>query len=78
MARVEAGQAWERIALTATAAGVATHPLSQILEVVELRAELGRLLDLEGAVPQHLFRAGHATKVGGHTPRWPLERFLEG
>lgn len=76
--RIRVGQAWQRVALAATSAGVATHPLSQILEVPELKGELADRLGFASGVPQHLFRAGFPAKDGAHTPRWPLERFLEG
>lgn len=75
-ARLRAGQAYERIALMATSLGVATHPLSQILEVGPLKSRLADLLSLGESVPQHLFRAGRPAGTDRHTPRWPLETFL--
>lgn len=75
--RVRAGQVYQRLALAAEAAGVATHPLSQTLEVPSLREEVGEIFDVGSAVPQHLFRLGFPVKRGKHTPRWPLESFLD-
>lgn len=75
-ARLRAGQAYERIALMATSRDVATHPLSQILEVQPLKDRLADLLALGGSCPQHLFRAGLPSGEDRHTPRWPLEAFL--
>lgn len=77
--RVRAGQTFERVMLAATLEGVAVHPMSQILERPELKAELSSLLDLGGSTPQHLFRLGFADRGGneeGHTPRWPVSTVL--
>jgi hypothetical protein len=41
-----------------------------------LRTRLGELLDTTG-VPQHLFRLGYTEQAADHTPRWPLETFLD-
>lgn len=69
------GRAFERLALAATAADVAVHPVSQTLEVPALRADLGDLLGL-AAAPQHLVRLGYADSEGRHTPRRPVEAVL--
>ncbi len=86
---VMAGQIFERIALTATTLGMAVHPMSQILEVPEIKAELRELLevpDVKAAVaklspeehvfPQQTFRLGYAEPEREHTPRRPLEDVL--
>jgi len=77
-ARVETGRAFERMALRASAEGVAVHPMSQILEHPDCRARLAATLDLGGAKPQHLFRLGDAAESADHTPRWPVEAVLDG
>lgn len=66
---LKAGQAFERMALKATSKGLAVHPMSQILEIVEFRDELAMLLDLEDRQPVHLFRLGYADPDGTRTPR---------
>ncbi|WP_284014114.1 Acg family FMN-binding oxidoreductase [Halobaculum litoreum] len=70
--RVAAGRAFQRVALVASAAGLAVHPMSQILERPARRETLRGLLDLD-ARPQHLFRLGFADGSRRHTPRWPAE-----
>ena len=75
-ARIKTGQVFERIALTATSNNVAVHPMSQILERPEMRAELTSQLNVGDALPQHLFRVGYPQTEEDHTPRWPLEKFL--
>ena len=76
-ARVETGRAFERVALRASAAGVAVHPMSQSLERPALRARLAAELDLGEATPQHLLRLGSAVETAEHTPRWPVEMVLD-
>jgi hypothetical protein len=76
--QVQVGQVFERVALFATTAGVAVHPMSQTLERPELRTRLQGLLGSSAGVPQHLFRMGYTDEDPEHTPRWPLERFLAG
>ncbi|AXG05334.1 nitroreductase [Haloplanus rubicundus] len=77
-ARVGTGRAFERVALRASAAGVAVHPMSQILERPALRRRLASELDFDGATPQHLFRLGYADEAAEDTPRWPVESVLDG
>lgn len=74
--QVKVGQIFERIALTASHLGIAAHPMSQILEVPDLKAELSKLLPKEKVSPQHTFRLGYAESEKEHTPRRPLEEVL--
>ena len=74
--RIQAGQVYERIALAAERADVATHPLSQMLEIDEYRDALAETVGVDGQCPQHFFRLGFARASRNHTPRWPLEQFL--
>lgn len=75
--QVKAGQVYERLALAANAAGVATHPMSQILERPEMRDELTTLITDADGLPQHLFRLGHSSEEEEHTPRWPVSKFVK-
>jgi nitroreductase len=74
--QIQAGQVFERIALTATVLGIRVHPMSQILEFPELKEELVRLLPNPELVPQHAFRLGYAAAEDEHTPRRPLDEVL--
>jgi nitroreductase len=69
---LRAGRAFERMWLAATSEGLALHPMSQILEVDDLRAELATLLGLEERLPLHLFRLGYAEPESTRTPRRPV------
>lgn len=75
--QIVAGQAWVGINLTATALGLAIHPLSQALqeypEMAELAAEANRELGIaEGERVQMLARLGYGPSLPP-SPRWPLE-----
>ena len=74
--QVMAGQIFERIALTATSLGMAIHPMSQILEVPEIKAEVAKLSPEENVFPQQTFRLGYAEPEKEHTPRRSLEEVL--
>lgn len=87
--QVITGQIFERIALKATDLGIAIHPMSQILEIPEIKAELRDLLEVpevkaevanlspeEHVFPQQTFRLGYAEQEIEHTPRRQLEEVL--
>ncbi|WP_345378428.1 Acg family FMN-binding oxidoreductase [Pseudonocardia yuanmonensis] len=71
---IRAGQAMQRVLLTATAHGLATSFLSQLVEVPDVREHMRRLIS--GArPPQVVLRIGHGWPVPG-TPRRPLSELL--
>ena len=87
--QVITGQIFDRIALTATNLGMAIHPMSQILEVPQIKAELRELLEVpevkteiaklspeEHVFPQQTFRLGYADPEKEHTPRRTVEEVL--
>jgi hypothetical protein len=65
--QVQAGQALQRVLLTATVLGLAASFLSQPIEVSDERRELRRLL-ADGRHPQAVLRLGFGAPVAG-TPR---------
>jgi hypothetical protein len=74
--QVMAGRVLERIYLTATSLGISLQPMSQILEVPEVKAETRKLLPEPDWCPQQPFRLGYAEPEKLHTPRRPLEESL--
>ncbi len=58
--RLAAGQAYERLALTATALGIAQQPISEPLSSESMRADLARRFGAAGGEPLMLVRLGHA------------------
>lgn len=75
-AQIKVGQVFERVALMATALGIRVHPMNQILQVPEIKAEVARIIPTPGAVPQLTFRMGYAEADQDHSPRRPLEEVL--
>jgi nitroreductase len=74
--RLDAGRTFARVALAAERAGVALHPMSQILELRGFAAELGAELGLDDRTPLHLFRVGYADEDETVTPRRPVADVL--
>ncbi len=68
-AQIKAGQVFERIALNATALNIGIQPLSQILQVNELKPELSKLFTGAAAFPQMTFRLGYVDIAEDATPR---------
>jgi hypothetical protein len=74
--QIATGADWVRVNLAATAAGVAFHPLSQIVqeypEMAKLFAQIHGKLAPDGGTVQMLARIGYAP-APSPSPRWPLE-----
>ncbi len=80
--QIRAGQDWVRINLAATAAGLATQPMSQALqeypEMSALYRQVHARLAPGGGTVQMLGRLGYAETVPA-SPRWPLKaKLIEG
>jgi hypothetical protein len=74
--QLKVGQVYERLSLLAASHGIWCQPMSQIVEVPELKAEVAELLPESRVTPQHPFRLGYAPAEKDHTPRRPLEEML--
>lgn len=74
LADVQAGQAMQRVLLTATTLGLAASFMSQPIEVPPVREELRRALG-GMLVPHTLLRVGYSTPVPA-TPRRPVAEIL--
>jgi len=72
-AQVQAGQALQRVLLTATALGLSASFLSQVVEVADTRARLQHLIG--GPYPQAAVRIGYGSPVPA-TARRPVEDCL--
>jgi nitroreductase len=70
--QVKVGQLFERVWLAAEAEGIRLHPMSQALEVPELKSELAKMVPENGLYLQQTFRLGYAEPEDGHTPRRPV------
>lgn len=76
VSQIKVGQVFERIGLTANTIGVQIQPMSQIIQIPELRDEVAQLIPKPGVIPQHTFRLGYGKVEKGHTPRRELEEFM--
>jgi nitroreductase len=69
--QINAGQALQRVLLTATGAGLATSMISQPIEVAGAREQLSRSLGSRFGTPQMAIRIGYG-QPGSRTPRRDL------
>jgi hypothetical protein len=81
VAQLEAGRAFVRLQLQATALGLVTQPPSQVLqefaEMQPLQREFERLVGQRtGDKVQMLVRVGHPSTSPVHSPRRPLDAFV--
>jgi hypothetical protein len=67
------GQALQRVLLVATVHGLATQPMTQALEMPDLRRMISE--PAAGWYPQMILRIGYATPVGV-SPRRPVSAIL--
>jgi hypothetical protein len=74
--QVRAGRALQRAWLLATQFGLCMQPMSQPLEVPQLRRELAALIGAGEGHPQHLFRIGFGEPESHRARRRPLEEVL--
>ena len=84
---IDAGRAWQRLHLAATALGIAAQPLNQPVECVDRNEMLGRpdafqnalvkFADAQGWQPTFTFRLGYAEKPALPSPRRPLNDVLK-
>ena len=74
LARLQAGQAMQRVLLTATAAGLSTSLLSAVVEVPETRKMLREQI-VGGLWPQAVLRLGYGSPVAA-TPRRDIEHVV--
>ena len=75
-AQVKVGQVFARFCLMATALGIRVHPMSPVVEISELKAQVTKLLPKSGMIPQHAFRLGYAGQVKSPAPRRLLSEVL--
>jgi len=83
---MEAGRAWQRLHLAATAEGLAAQPLNQPVECIDRNVMLGRadnfapaiarFTDAPGWEPTFIFRLGVAERQAGPSPRRALDEVL--
>lgn len=79
VARIKAGQLFERVCLLAVILGVSVHPMSQALQIPTLRREVAKVSGTAPLHPQQLFRIGYAKprpRARRHTPRRSVDQAI--
>jgi hypothetical protein len=74
--QIKVGQLHQRLSLLAASSGLWCQPLSQIVEVEDIKQELSQLQANPALFPQHPFRLGFASPEKHHTPRRAVEDVL--
>jgi hypothetical protein len=74
--QLKVGQVYQRLSLLAASHGIWCQPMSQIVQIPELKTEVASLTPESGPTPQHPFRMGYAPAEKQHTPRRPIEEVL--
>lgn len=74
--QLRVGQVFQRLSLLTASHGIWCQPMSQIVQVPELKAEVAALIPESGLIPQHPFRMGYAPAEKHHTPRRPVDELL--
>ena len=74
--QLAAGQAFERLWLRATALGLALQPMSQMIQLADLKAQVSELLPDPRRFPMQPFRLGFGDTDAKRTPRRPLAEVL--
>lgn len=75
-AHIQCGRVFQRMALIATTLGLGIQPMSQVLEIPELRAELRDALGAGSVHPVLVCRLGYTRGGARRTPRRPLDEIL--
>jgi hypothetical protein len=74
--QLQVGQVYQRISLLVASYGIWCQPISQIVQIPELKAKLNSLMPESGLIAQHPFRIGYASAETQRTPRRPVEEVL--
>jgi hypothetical protein len=76
LTQIHVGQVYQRLSLLAASFGIWCQPMSQILQIDELKQQVARLQPEPTLIPQHPFRMGYAEPEAQHTPRRQLDEVL--
>ncbi len=74
LAQIQTGQVFERIALNATTLNIGLQPLSQILQVSDLKPAVSKLFPGAAAAPQMAFRLGYTDVAQDATAREQVDK----
>ena len=76
ISQIKVGQIYQRLSLFAASLGIWCHPISQLLEISEVKSEITKLQANPALIPQHPFRMGYANPERYRTPRRALSEVI--
>jgi len=74
--QIKVGQVYQRLSLLAASEGIWCQPMSQIVQVEEIKQDVAKLQSNPNLYPQHPFRLGFAAPEKHRTPRMNVEDVL--
>jgi hypothetical protein len=74
--QIKVGQVYQRLSLLAASEGIWCQPMSQIVQVDEIKQDVMKLQPNPNLYPQHPFRLGFAAREKHRTPRINVEDVL--
>jgi len=74
--QIKVGQVYQRLSLLAASEGIWCQPMSQIVQVEEIKQDVAKLQPNPNLYPQHPFRLGFAAPEKHRTPRMNVDDVL--
>jgi hypothetical protein len=74
--QIKCGQVYQRLTLMAASLGIWCQPISQIVQIPEIKAEVAKLQPDPSLFPLHPFRLGFNSPEKQHTPRLDVSEVL--
>jgi hypothetical protein len=74
--QISCGQVYQRLSLLAASHGIWCQPMSQIVQIEEIKQQVAKLQPQPTLFPQHPFRLGYATPEKHRTPRRSVREVL--
>jgi hypothetical protein len=74
--QIKVGQVYQRLSLLAASEGIWCQPMSQIVQVDEIKQDVMKLQPNPNLYPQHPFRLGFAAPENHRTPRMNVAEVL--
>jgi hypothetical protein len=77
LTEIMTGRTFERIYLTVSMLGLSLQPMSQLMQLKQIKQNLGKIVSLEDKTLLQTFRLGYAKPVEKMSPRFTYEEIVE-
>jgi nitroreductase len=77
LTEIMTGRTFERIYLTASMLGLSLQPMSQLMQLKDIKQNLGKIASLEDKILLQTFRLGYAKHIEKMSPRFTYEEIVE-